>query len=53
MIDDASKSLIDRFFNEKVSQSNGELDIQAIDTIASIKDEFDLRDVWMAILRNT
>ena len=49
MIDDASKSLIDRFFNEKVSQSNGELDIQAIDTIASIKDEFDLRDVWMAI----
>lgn len=49
MIDDASKSLIDRFFKEKVSQSNGELDIQAIDTIASIKDEFDLRDVWMAI----
>lgn len=49
MIDDASKSLIDRFFNEKVSQSNGELDIQTIDTIASIKDEFDLRDVWMAI----
>lgn len=49
MIDDASKSLIDRFFNEKVSQSNGELDIQAIDTITSIKDEFDLRDVWMAI----
>ena len=49
MIDDASKSLIDRFFNEKVSQSNGELDIQAIDTITSIKDEFDLRDVWMSI----
>lgn len=49
MIDDASKSLIDRFFKEKVSQSNGELDIQAIDTIASIKDEFNLRDVWMAI----
>lgn len=49
MIDDASKSLIERFFKEKVSQSNGELDIQAIDTIASIKDEFDLRDVWMAI----
>ena len=49
MIDDASKSLIDRFFKEKVSQSNGELDIQDIDTIASIKDEFDLRDVWMAI----
>lgn len=49
MLDDASKSLIDRFFKEKVSQSNGELDIQAIDTIASIKDEFDLRDVWMAI----
>lgn len=49
MIDDASKSLIDRFFKEKVSQSNGELDIQAIDTIASIKEEFDLRDIWMAI----
>ena len=49
MIDDASKSLIERFFKEKVSQSNGELDIQAIDTITSIKDEFDLRDVWMAI----
>lgn len=49
MIDDASKSLIDRFFNEKILQSNGELDIQAIDTITSIKDEFDLRDVWMSI----
>lgn len=49
MIDDTSKTLIDRFFKEKVLQSNGELDIQAIDTITSIKDEFDLRDVWMAI----
>lgn len=49
MMDDARKSLIDRFFNEKVSQSNGELDIQTIDTIASIKDDFDLRDVWMSV----
>lgn len=32
-------NLTDRFFNKKVSQSNGELDIQAIDTITSIKDE--------------
>lgn len=32
-------NLTDRFFNEKVSQSKGELDIQAIDTITFIKDE--------------
>lgn len=48
-VDDVSKKLINRFFEEKVSQSDGELDIQDIDTIAFLKDEFDFRDVWLEL----
>lgn len=42
-----SKLLVDRFFNEKFSQSNGILGYQEIDTIIQIKSDFLLEEYWI------
>ena len=48
-IDDTCKTLADRFYNEKIENSEGKLEIQEIDTIIQIRKEYNLRDYWVKL----
>lgn len=48
-VNNTSEMLVKRFFDEKISQSNGELDYQEVDTIIQIKSDNGLDGYWMNI----
>lgn len=46
-VNNTSEMLVKRFFDEKISQCNGELDYQEVDTIMQIRSDNGLNEYWM------